>query len=190
MALLIALEQDQALLTMVIQEASKVAEKHDYFVGRTALQKIMYFLKILDVPMNYSFDLHHYGPFCSDILRDTDTLIADDVIEDLSDPEDLNYDYTPHVAADELVSLFSEELEQYRDHISDVVNALVPLDPYRLELIATLNFLFRWVKATGSNGPFKKDVIQRFKQIKKDKFADDDVSLVYDALVEAGLISK
>jgi hypothetical protein len=46
-------------------------------LGRTALMKYCYFLQTLRrVPLGYSFSLHSYGPFDSDVLADLDAAEA------------------------------------------------------------------------------------------------------------------
>jgi uncharacterized protein YwgA len=51
--------QEHALLALVIKEA-QAAKSVGYF-GRTALQKVVYFLKALGLPTRYQFEVHHYG---------------------------------------------------------------------------------------------------------------------------------
>jgi len=193
MTLLLADTKDQALLTMVIEEAQKTGADGRGYLGRTALQKIMYFLKVLEVPMSYRFDIHHHGPFCVDILNDAEILIADNVIKDES-PDKAKYsDYKTSTSAKELLGKYSEDLDKHRGKVSTIVGAMVPLSPDRLELIATLDYAYRWVRATGGSGPWKKRVMQRFFEIKKDKkdkFPEQEVSQAYDSLVKAGLIQR
>jgi hypothetical protein len=38
-------------------------------LGRTAIQKILYFLQALNVPMRYRFDVHDHGPFARRLWR-------------------------------------------------------------------------------------------------------------------------
>src|SRR5437867_991119 len=76
--------KDQALLTLTLLEASKVVNDTGGVIGRTTLQKMMYFLQVVGVPMGYRFEIHHYGPYCDEISRDVEWLIADRVIQDSS----------------------------------------------------------------------------------------------------------
>lgn len=142
MSLLLADSQDHALLAMVIQEASQAASEQGSFVGRTAVQKIVYFLKAIGVPMGYRFDIHHYGPFCDEILRDVEWLIADNVIIDRSNSPEKYSNYTPAAALPELLTKYNN-LEPLRRQVQSVVRTLVPMRPERLELIATLDYLYR-----------------------------------------------
>jgi hypothetical protein len=57
-----------------------------------------------------------------------------------------------------------------------------------LELLATLDYLYRQIKAGGGSGPWKKRVIDRFMEVKRDKFQRTAVSDAYDSMVGANLI--
>src|SRR5260370_40093641 len=70
----------------------------------------------------------------------------------------------------ELIGRHAGELEEYRSKIQAVVRALLPLEPEHLEMIATVDYAFRQLKASGGPRPTKKAVIERFVQIKGDKF--------------------
>lgn len=156
-------------------------------LGRTAIQKLLYFMKVLGVPMRYDFDMHHFGPFCSDVASDVEWLLADDVILDQSGKESSS-NYKPGQNADELRCQFSDRLDQHLSTIQNVCNALSDMSPRSLELISTIDFSYRWVKARGGNGPWKPHVVEKFKQIKKEKFREEEIEKWYGVLVEATLI--
>ncbi|MDB5313172.1 MAG: hypothetical protein JWO38_7374 [Gemmataceae bacterium] len=59
MALVLTGSWEQALLTATAQAAAP--ESGNRYLGRTALQKILYFLQISGVPMRYRFEIYHYG---------------------------------------------------------------------------------------------------------------------------------
>lgn len=182
--------RNQALLTLVIQEAHTVAEAEKFYFGRTALQKIIYFLKILGVPMQYTFEIHYYGPFCDEILDDIELLIADEVICDLSQNRSKYSNYAPCPQAEQFLTKHGKSLKPYRKRVRDLVRALVPLSPERLELFATLDYLYRWHKASGGRGPWKGPIISHFQMIKPEKFDKEDVEKAYNILVDTGLIES
>lgn len=64
------------------------------------------------------------------------------------------------------------------------------MSPDKLELIATLDFCFRWVRARGGTGPWREATIDKFLQIKKDKFDRHEIDEWYNNLVGAGLIEN
>jgi uncharacterized protein YwgA len=174
---------------MVVKEAARVSQNQGGYLGRTAIQKIVYFLQVLDVPMRYHFELFHYGPFCNNILGDLEWLMADEVISDSSPNPEKYSKYTPGRVCDELLAKHAAKLKEYGDTVKSTVEALVPLQPEHLELIATLDYAFREMKATVGKMPAKKNVISRFREFKGDKFSEKEIADTYDRLEAAGLFS-
>lgn len=173
---------------LIAETVAQAAKKGNGYLGRTAMQKLLYFMQVLGVPMHYRFEIYHYGPFCSGILQDVDWLVTDEVIEDTSSEERYS-NYKPGPSFDDLRGRFSDKLDSHVENISEVVDALADLDPNILELIATLHFCFRWVKAQGGAGPWKEKTVSKFKQVKKDKFQDSEIDRWYDRLVDTELIT-
>ena len=188
MSLLFSKTRDQALLAFVIKEASERAQSSGTFVGRTALQKMLYFLNIQGVKMAYRFSIYYYGPFSENILRDVDWLMADGVLEDKSSDPNRYSNYSPGPAIDELISMHEESIESDRQTIQTVVSALIKLKPDQLELMATLDYIYRQQHASGAAGPFKERVISRFREVKREKFPQSEIETVYHMMVRAGLV--
>jgi len=188
MALKLTETWEQALLTAIAQMATQ--SNFDGFLGRTALQKILYFLQISGVPMKYRFDLYHYGPYCDLISRDVEWLLADGVLKDESTNPIKYSNYRTSDEADELLEIHRKDLEMYKTIIDTVVKALLPLKPDHLEMLATLDYVYRYIRAGGGEGPWKKRVIDRFMQVKKDKFQYSQVSSSYEALERANLVQS
>jgi uncharacterized protein YwgA len=185
MSLVLQHRWEHALIAATVEAAS--AKCPNCYLGRTAIQKLLYFMNVLGVPMKYTFDIHHYGPFCQSVMSDVEWLLTDDVIADTS--QDSRYsNYKPGAGWTELEVQYDDKLTEYRHIINDVCDALSDMSPETLELIATLDFSFRWVRARGGDGPWRQAAIEKFKRIKKNKFEDDEVEGWYDALVEAKLI--
>jgi hypothetical protein len=74
---------EQAIVAAVIQEAGKIADQKNRYLGRTAVQKILYFLQVCGVPLRYRFDVYHYGPFCSGVFNDIDWLTIMEIVDNL-----------------------------------------------------------------------------------------------------------
>jgi len=175
---------EHALLAATVKAAESGASG---YVGRTALQKMMYFLQVAGVPMRYRFDLYHYGPYCDRITHDVEWLIADEVIRDASSRTEKYSNYRPAVAVDELIGRHPN-INEHSSTIRAVVGALLPMQPEHLEIISTLDYLFRLIKAGGGHGPWKERVVERFMKVKKDKHSRATVEAAYDNLMKAGLI--
>jgi len=179
---------ERALVAATIAEAAKACPECK--IGRTAIQKLVYFMHVLGVPMRYNFEIHHFGPFCSDITSDLDWLMADEIVvnDSLSDDK---YNYrTTTSGYDRLAKTFPTEFEQHGKIISAVTKAFGDLSPSILELIATLDYSFRWVRACGGTGPWKQWTVDKFKSIKKEKFSTEQIDRWYNVLVELALIEK
>jgi len=158
-------------------------------LGRTAIQKVVYFLQVLDVPMRYRFDVYHYGPFCHTIIDDTEWLLADDVIAEGSPSPKKYSKFIPGQACDELLQKHSEKLKAYDAAIESAAKALLPLQPEHLELIATLDYAFREVQATLGKKPPREKVIGRFREFKGEQFQAKDIEATFDQLESAGLFA-
>jgi uncharacterized protein YwgA len=188
MPLLFSGTWEHALLAVTAREAAKHPAAG--YLGRTALQKIFYFLQIAGVPHRHAFDVYHYGPYCDRVSRDVELLLADGVLKDVSASPDKYSNYRPDAGADELIEAHASALGPHLKKISTVVESLLPLDPSRLELLATLDYLHRQLRAGGGTGPWADRVIARFLQVKKDKFQEEDVRAAYDSMVRAGLAEQ
>ena len=166
MSLMFADTRDHALLALVIKEAHQASAQSGGFVGRTAVQKIMYFLKSLDVPMKYKFRLHHYGPYYDELRDDLDCLLADEVIRDSSvNPENFS-SFVPLGECDNLIDKYKSNLSEYEEIIQQVARTLVKFTPDKLELLMTLDYLYRYERAKEPRRKIRKRVIDRFMDIK------------------------
>lgn len=187
MDLLLSNTKDQALLAFIIKEAYEVARKQGNFVGRTAIQKILYFLKVTGIETNYRFDIYHYGPFCAEILRDIDILMADGVIKDISNNPQKYSNYAPSGAIQELLQQHKDAFPT--DPIQKLVGAFISMRPEELELLATLDYVYRKEKAGSEKTPSKEQVLSSFFKVKKDKFHQNIVEGVYDTMTRVGLLN-
>ena len=186
MGLLFTSTHDQALLAFVIAKSRDVANKRGGFLGRTAVQKIMYFLKNAGVPMGYRFSIYHYGPFSDDILRDTDLLIADSVISDRSTQTAKFSDYNSGEAIDELLRHHEDAINPWQETITRIIGDLAPFNAERLEATATLDYIYRQQLATGLGQPTMESVVAKFMELKGDKFRRLDVENIYQMMLVSG----
>lgn len=174
------------LLALVIREAAKAAKEKRGYVGRTAVQKIMYFLHVKGVPMGYRFDLYHYGPFSDKVISDIEWLVADDVIAEQSQKPEKYSNYAPGEGAEEFLAKFSQALAPVALQVEKTVSLLAPMKPEKLELLATLDYIYRQEKSAGKK-PLKQAVLSRLQKVKPDKFAQEVVEQAYDEMIEIGL---
>jgi hypothetical protein len=125
---------------------------------------------------------------CAIASTSTITLLADQAIVDRSANPAKYSKYGPGPACDELLRLHANEVEASREPVRRTVQALLPLQPDHLELIATLDFAFLQLKAGRRGSPSREEVLRRFHEIKGGKFPQERVAQAYDRLVEAQLL--
>ena len=180
--------REHALLVQVIREA-ETSPSVGYF-GRTALQKVMYFLKVLGTPMQYNFEIHHYGPFCDQVSNDVDLLTADGVVTDqarTTSSRYWNFIINPNGPSNELLTRHAGFVKQYQELVNKVVYVFGGLDPRHLELYSTLHYAYRYESA-GKKTVSQEAIVARFTEYKDDKFPLDEVHAALRVLADAGLI--
>lgn len=177
--------KEHALLAEVIRQASK---QGGYRLGRTAVQKVMYFLKALGVPMRYVFDIHYYGPYCSAISSDLISLLADEIINDESAKEEVGSRYAPASELDDLTSRFGAYLDGHNERIKSVLGLFATLPTQALELLATIDFFYRRERMASTGDTLRQKVLSEVRRAKESKFTDEQIQEAYDGLAEIGLV--
>lgn len=178
---------DEALLATLVQEFQTNLTT---YLGRTAIQKLTYFAKVLGVPFTYRFRIYYYGPYSEDLAYDADSLLVSGVLTDTSADSNRYSSFKLGRRADQVLDKYRKPVEQQRPVISRVVKTLGKLEPNDLELLSTLHFVDKSLKAGGNQNPSRADVIQAFKRVKGDKFSTDDVTSAYDAMQEVELVGR
>lgn len=179
-----SLSPEQAVLAEVVKRSHEL--KHP--LGRTALQKIPYFLKRNGVPLSYSFDLYHYGPFCQEILWDAEMLASMGVIVDKGGYNG-GSSYEVGESFEARVAEHRDFLNEHAANITAVVNLLSGLDASTLEVAATLDYFYRYVSASNAPSPRKQAVLERFYEAKpKYKAKQKDVERLYDQMAAIGMV--
>jgi len=159
-----------------------------HYLGRTAIQKLVYFAKTLGVPIPCSFEIYTYGPYSDSVTFSVDSMLADDVLKDISNVPQKYSNYRLGDNAGEILSAYRSAIEPYQKVIDAVVHSLGSFEPQQLELVATLHFIHERLKHILRREPSEEQVLEEFRRIKKDKFCREEVESFYKALKGAQLI--
>lgn len=179
--------KEHAVLALAIKEAQS-ADKVQYF-GRTALQKVMYFLKALGVPLRYKFEVYHYGPFSEQITSDLELLVADSIIANASkDEKYFDYKLQDQHAFEQLLDAHKDIIDKYAGVVRTVVKVFGGFEPRDLEMYATLHYAYRY-EAAGSGQTTRSAVLARFNEYKGDKFPKTQLSKALDELIRVKLVA-
>lgn len=159
-----------------------------HYLGRTAVQKLVYFAKALGVPVPCSFEIYTYGPYSDAVTFSVDSMLADDVLKDVSNEPQVYSNYRLADNAGEILEAYRTFLDPHLQMINAVVESLGRFKPQELELIATLHFIHHRLKQIWRRDPQKDQVADEFRRIKQGKFSEIEIEAFYDALKNAKLI--
>lgn len=134
--------------------------------GKKMLQKLMYLMERKGVVLNLNYSIHFYGPYSSRLDDALHTLSAKDVINiktekrthqiSILDMDEVNFT----IEADE-----QEKIQFVLDHF-------LQEQAKDLEAITTLDFVAREILKNGGND---SQIIEAVKNIKGDKFSDNEL---------------
>ncbi len=137
---------NEIAIALVVKRFNEEKGRKTQNLGRTTLQKLIYFLQNAEVPVSYRFTPYHYGPFSARLLDDVDELLLDGVVDDASDDEDKSI-YLP---TDNTVAFLKEHAKEANDlepKVNDIVLLFSQLFPSQMELVASIHMVFEILKA-------------------------------------------
>jgi hypothetical protein len=145
-------------------------------VGRTKLQKLVYFLQDITPIEEYRYQLRHYGPYSAELSREVDTLTSLGFIRVEEDPTGYGYHIYPGSRAPERPA----DLHRYERAIDLVIRTLAPLELGQLEVMATIKFVDYALSNEGRRPP-EPDVLRVVEQLKP-HYHPDFIRQSYDLL--------
>jgi hypothetical protein len=154
-------------------------------VGKTKIQKIVYFLQeAVGIPLVYPFKMHHYGPYSDDLDGDLSLAQAVGLVNIAPDMDGFGYHVTPGQDWGEALRL--PELEARRKSIENAIDNLGSLEIADLELHATVHFVGNLDLEKRLT---KEEVLSTVRSLKP-KFSIQQIDSAYQSLQKAGLVGK
>lgn len=185
MSLLFSNDLRSAYVTEVVKSFNSL--RPSGYLGRTALQKLVYFCKAVGVPIPCSFEIYNFGPYSEEVTRSATALLADEALQDLSYTGAYS-SYAVGTNANEFSKEFLDEAARHRPRIDSIVQTLGPCSPATLELVATLHFVNARQKGILGTRPAEEPVFEEFRSIKGNKFSEEDIHSWYHWLEESNLL--
>ncbi len=150
-------------------------------VGKTKLQKLVYFLQAAyGVPTRYPFKMHHYGPYSEALETDVARLSHAGYVNVSRDRMGFGFHITPGDSQQE--GQWRLALAPHKQLIRQAINMFGECETYELELAATIHF----VKSLSPQ--WRKDRVVTTSQRLKPKFTRTFVEEWYDRLERSGLL--
>lgn len=108
-------------------------------VRKIQLQKLVYFMQeAMDVPTNYPYKIHHYGPYSEAVETDTTRLKFMGYVEVAADSQGYGFHITP---ADDPPEEWTDILQAHGKHIDRVIETFGSHRISELELAATIHYM-------------------------------------------------
>jgi hypothetical protein len=151
-------------------------------LGKTQVQKLVYFAQQCGMPLRYEYQIYHYGPYSFDLSHDLSSLDSLGVLNVQGDPTGYGFDIS--------VGKFAEKFRlepRYQKKITKIVRDFGSNTPAQLEVKATIHFVFSVVKKSTSRGKTKPQVLQKVHALKP-RFTPDFISHCYSDLKQANWI--
>jgi uncharacterized protein len=135
-------------------------------LGKTQIQKLVYFAQDCGIPLKYKYELYHYGPYSFELSHDLGSLDSLDVLAVRSSSSGYGFDISVGKFADKF------KLEtKYKKKIEKVIGEFGLNTPAQLEVKATIHF----VRSVVEN---KSEVIERVGALKP-RFTEDFIKSCY-----------
>ncbi|HWG39734.1 MAG TPA: hypothetical protein VN658_04235 [Candidatus Acidoferrales bacterium] len=151
-------------------------------LGKTQVQKLVYFAQDAGVPLEYKYEIYHYGPYSFDLSRDLSSLDGLGVLNIESDPNGFGFDIS--------VGKFAEKFKldaKYQKKIEKVISQFGLNSSAELEVKATIHFVYSVVKKKVPPTKIRSEVIQKVGALKP-RFTKDFIKNCYTNLEQASWI--
>jgi uncharacterized protein len=164
-----------------LRVAAIVALVQNAFVklGKTQVQKLVYFAQDGGVPLGYKYEIYHYGPYSFELSDDLGSLDSLGVLDIDSDPSGFGF----HISPGKFSNKFRLE-PKYLKKVEEVISQFGSNTPAQLEVKATIHFVHSVVKKQVGLGKTKSEVVQRVHALKP-RFNDEFIKKCYSDLEQA-----
>ena len=152
--------------------------------GKKAFQKLVYLAKAMGIPLNYSYEMHYYGPYSEAVAEELEEIYVEDTI-DLA--KDSDYIYVPGEKAKSALLDGQEEIHRNQEILKGLLQRFGEMSPRELEIYSTAHFVWK-IQGIFDWSTAREDVIEEIKKAKYPKFTMEDIESAYDNLVKWNLI--
>jgi uncharacterized protein YwgA len=172
----------------LITELAVGASKRDLNLGKTALQKHVYFLQTLhEIDCGYEFRLYTYGPFSAELLGDLDGVAGLGGVEVTYQPQVAGYSITPGPKSADIRLQAAEFLSNSSDAIDSVLDEFGRLTAKDLELSATIVYAEREAREMSGKSPEASSLVDVVRELKP-HFSDDQIERSVERLLARSYI--
>jgi len=148
-------------------------------LGKTQVQKLVYFAQDSGIPLNYEYEIYHYGPYSFELSHDLGSLDSLGIVNVASEPSGYGFDIS--------VGRFSEKFKletKYQKRVDKVLEQFGLNSAAQLEVKATIHFVHSVIKSKIPAVKVKAEVVQKVLALKP-RYTEEFVRGCYAGLEEA-----
>lgn len=169
------------MVAFVVREWHRLTQEPSQRLGKTKLQKLVYFSKVAGVPLPFDFEIYYYGPYSQDVAEEVDRLEVLGLVEGVRDTEGAVH-YRPGNKLEETVSRFMGGLESYTSKIQRAIKVFGNMPAKVLELHATVHF----VRRSGGRMRTVEETIEAVRSLKGNRFSEEEIRSAIEYLESNG----
>lgn len=126
------------------------------------------------INLGYSFSIHYYGPYSSQLEFDVYRLEIQGLIKINSNG------YTHEIVPENSIQEEQHSVENLEglkeETIENLIERLCSFSAYELELIATVDYIINQLKMSKMNKLSKQEIIEKVKKLKGSKYTDQKIT--------------
>jgi uncharacterized protein len=138
-------------------------------LGKIQLQKLVYFAQNNGLPLKYTFQIYHYGPYSFELSNDLGSLDALEIVNIQNDPNGYGFQVSTGKFADKFVLPV-----KYQKKLDRVIDQFGSESTAKLEVKATIHFVSSVVTS-------KKQIIEKVHALKP-RYTKDFIRQSYSEL--------
>jgi len=158
--------------------------KQQKIYGKVALQKLLYFVKEVGVPIEANYFMHIFGPFSLDIANRYRVFTTKGIL--VKSQENWGESFIAGENTEEIKNTGRDFLNLYQEKIDFVLNKVGELYPIDLELYATIHYIIKEHVTKGQriNEIKEVEVVREVVAEKGPKFRESDVKKCYSDIMK------
>ncbi|MDI6711218.1 MAG: hypothetical protein QME76_11160 [Bacillota bacterium] len=141
--------------------------------GKKAFQKLAYFSRTLQMPINCSFSMYLYGPYSNEVAVEHSDMIASGLLLERDDNV-----LEKGASLEEYLKDHSREINDYSAQLEKLDKCFGSMPPWKLELYATTHFLATSAKRIGKEFE-EEDAVREVRKAKGGKFRSEEIGKAF-----------
>ncbi len=161
------------------------SQRYHWPVGRVMLQKIVYFATVAGLPTGLEFVRASYGPFAPDLKAAVARMQNNGILAE--HPRGQTIEVRTGPALDDARASYSDQLEQWNDHIDRLVDLAARFDTGGAELAATVHYAAQELRSQLGRPPTVVEVLAYVEDWKSRRNPKPRREAILRAIVNLGI---